>query len=163
MISKSFQLRRFSTAQSLSLLKYNYQTKQYQLQRGKFKDLDSICKEESASKILLIRNFPSLKTVESKDIAQDLFFLNKNSSVYGSDFTNALAAIKNDSETSQIFGVYSMESETSSLSENDQKTVKDLQQILQSLQVRDQLQIIFHKKNDPIIDIKLDEVVYCNI
>ena len=84
----------------MSLLKYNFQSKEYQFKRDQYDGIESLAHNESASKVLLIRDFPPIDCQDHQSMLSKMFFTTNKNQVYGSETYNALSAIEKDVGTS---------------------------------------------------------------
>ena len=71
-------------------------SKEYQFKKDQYDGLDALAKNESVSKLLLIKDFPSLDCKDHEGFVSKLILTNSKSQVYGSESYNALATIQND-------------------------------------------------------------------
>ena len=95
---------------------------------------------ESASKVLLIRDFPPIECQDHHSMLSKMFFTTNKNQVYGSETYNALSAIERDVGTSQIVGVYTFDDHSTDKSKNNialsdanRKVVVELQKIMHKL------------------------------
>ena len=131
------------------MLKYNHQSRDYLFVRDEHSSIHSLL-GQNYSKVYFIKHFPGVETHKFEDLVEKTFFVRPSSTSKVSDSYTILQAMKNDLNVSHIFGVYHLSQSTRKPSDNQTSLTKEqthlinsLQQSLRSLEMKENLDIIF--------------------